>query len=283
MFVALIIYFTVGCLLAGLLLPSVRSAISSALNRAVSKTAWVPRPSAQEVSSALGKWRVAAIDRAFRLNCFSRRNAGHIALGTAFLLAPAVTVYILHGVPAPETFVDEVVPTTSQAVVSALFNGEHLTPPAPLPPELFTAPEVEAERPQIGNADRRWNRLDPAFAQLLLRAYKVMREEHGYDMVLLEGYRSPERQEALAAMGTHVTHARAWQSRHQYGLAADSAFLRDGRIVISERDGWAAKGYELYGDVARRLGLTWGGHWQVRDLGHVELRKDRPVTTNVGG
>jgi peptidoglycan LD-endopeptidase CwlK len=49
--------------------------------------------------------------------------------------------------------------------------------------------------------------------------------------------------------------------------------LRNGKLVISERDPWAMKGYELYGEVAQRAGLTWGGRWQNRDLGHVELRK----------
>jgi peptidoglycan LD-endopeptidase CwlK len=91
--------------------------------------------------------------------------------------------------------------------------------------------------------------------------------------VLLEGYRSPERQNELAQMGSNVTRTGAWQSYHQYGLAADSAFMRGGKIVISERDPWAMEGYVLYGQVAKRVGLTWGGHWQNADLGHIELRK----------
>jgi hypothetical protein len=51
-----------------------------------------------------------------------------------------------------------------------------------------------------------------------------------------EGWRSPERQTLLAAKGTHVTNASAWQSYHQYGLGADCAFYRDGKLVISEKD-----------------------------------------------
>ena len=91
-------------------------------------------------------------------------------------------------------------------------------------------------------------------------------------MALLEGYRSPSRQDELAKAGSHVTNARAFQSWHQYGLAADCAFWRDGKLVISEKDPWAMRGYQLYGEVAESLGLTWGGRWKMMDFGHTELR-----------
>ena len=70
-----------------------------------------------------------------------------------------------------------------------------------------------------------------------------------------------------------MTRAGAYESYHQYGLAADSAFRRDGRIVIAETDPWAMRGYELYGQVAHSVGLTWGGEWTLKDFGHVELRR----------
>jgi peptidoglycan L-alanyl-D-glutamate endopeptidase CwlK len=48
--------------------------------------------------------------------------------------------------------------------------------------------------------------------------------------------------------------------------------MSNGRIVISEADPWAARGYETLGTVAKSLGLTWGGSWRtIKDLGHVEL------------
>jgi peptidoglycan L-alanyl-D-glutamate endopeptidase CwlK len=132
---------------------------------------------------------------------------------------------------------------------------------------------VEVVRPMLSSADRRWEQMDPEFVQRLLLAFKIMKDEHGYDMALLEGYRSPERQARLASLGSSVTNAGAWQSYHQYGLGADSAFFRNGQLVISEKDPWAARGYELYGEVAERMGLTWGGRWRMLDLGHVEWRK----------
>lgn len=104
-----------------------------------------------------------------------------------------------------------------------------------------------------------------------------MKERYGYDMAILEGYRSPERQNALARMGTSVTNATAFQSYHQFGLAADCAFRRDGKLVISEKDPWAMRGYQLYGEVAESLGLHWGGRWKMMDLGHIELRKNNTV------
>lgn len=125
----------------------------------------------------------------------------------------------------------------------------------------------------IKNADRNWNKMNSEFVQRMLTVYKVMSEQYGYDMVLLEGYRSPGRQAKLLKQGSHVTKAGSYKSYHQFGLAGDSAFIRNGKIVISEKDPWAMQGYKLYGKVAKSAGLVWGGDWRMMDLGHVELRK----------
>ena len=128
-------------------------------------------------------------------------------------------------------------------------------------------------RPDAIHASRNWNLLDAEFTQRLLVVYKLMKERHGYEMVLIEGYRSPERQARLFEQGAHVTQAGANMSYHQYGLAADSAFFKDGKVLISERDPWVMRGYQLYGEVAAQVGLTWGGNWKMQDYGHVELRR----------
>lgn len=156
--------------------------------------------------------------------------------------------------------------------VAQLLEGEQLAPPAALPPLVFTTAEVEQERPMIASASRDWGLMQPQYMQRLLMAFKIMKEKHGYDMAILEGYRSPERQNLLARMGSSVTNAAAFQSWHQYGLAADCAFLRDGKIVVTEKDPWAMRGYQLFGEVAETLGLTWGGRWKMMDFGHTELR-----------
>ena len=194
--------------------------------------------------------------------------AGGVGAG---LLVPPLLVILLS---SPERSLPgydqgEIAP---DAQVAALLQGEQLVAPPPLPPLVFTTAEVEQVRPLLADASRNWDLLHPEFQRRLLLAFRLMRERHGYDMALLEGYRSPERQDRLAALGKSVTNARAFQSYHQFGLAADCAFLRDGRLVISERDPWAMRGYRLYGEIAESLGLTWGGRWKMMDFGHAELR-----------
>lgn len=127
----------------------------------------------------------------------------------------------------------------------------------------------------IISADRRWHKMNPRYKQRLLMVFKIMQQRYGYEMVLLEGYRSPERQNALAG-NSHITRAKAFQSYHQFGLAADVAFKRNGKVVISERDHWAMRGYQLYGTIAESVGLTWGGRWtSIQDYGHSEYRMPR--------
>jgi peptidoglycan LD-endopeptidase CwlK len=134
-----------------------------------------------------------------------------------------------------------------------------------LPPSIFSG----AGRPGLEMADRDWNRLNPDFVQSVLKVFTRM-EARGYPLVLLEGYRSPERQDVLADSHAQVTNARAFQSKHQYGMAVDVAPMRDGRLVISERDSWAMQAYQALGEEAEREGLIWGGRWKLKDFGHIE-------------
>lgn len=153
--------------------------------------------------------------------------------------------------------------------IQLALNPERLVPPPVLPPSIF----VGHDRPALETADRDWSRLERGFMQSVLQVFLRL-QERGYAFALLEGYRSPERQEQLATMGGHVTNARAFQSRHQYGLAVDIAPMKDGRLVISERDPWAMKAYEALGEEAERLGLVWGGRWSLKDFGHIEAKVD---------
>ncbi|WP_089606284.1 M15 family metallopeptidase [Acinetobacter piscicola] len=187
--------------------------------------------------------------------------------------------------------------------IYALLNGEVLSPPPAVEDSLINAAIVQAQilekedsnqnhqfstinpssidyeefgdqRSSFNTAmvDRKWNKMHPSYKQRLLMVFKIMKEQHGYEMVLLEGYRSPERQTRLSG-NTATTLAKAYQSYHQFGLAADIAFKKDGKVVISERDPWAWKGYQLYGVVAESVGLTWGGRWtRIHDYGHTEFR-----------
>ncbi len=186
--------------------------------------------------------------------------------------------------------------------IYALLNGEILTPPPVVDDHLIQAAIVEAMQfenshplpapivapnttiidpdaisdmnAQLNTSmvDRKWDRMNPRYKQRLLMVFKIMKEQHGYELVLLEGYRSPNRQNMLSG-NPNTTRARAYQSYHQFGLAADVAFKRNGKVVITERDPWAMRGYELYGQVAESVGLTWGGRWKsIKDYGHTEYR-----------
>ncbi|GAB2844749.1 M15 family metallopeptidase [Pseudoduganella ginsengisoli] len=268
-------YFLLACLAAWLaLFPSGRAMVAGLLQGALHKTGarcrnrWsafatgVQRTAAQGRNAGLAQWQDAAH--------FVRSHALLCAGGLVLLCFPLVVALFAGNrltLRDYETSTREVNPQ-----VAALLEGEQLAPPPPLPPLVFTAAEVELVRPMTASASRDWALLDKDFAQRLLLAFRIMKERHGYDMALLEGYRSPQRQDALAALGAGVTNAAAFQSWHQYGLAADCAFIRDGKLVISEQDPWAMRGYQLYGEVAASLGLTWGGNWKMRDYGHAELR-----------
>lgn len=154
------------------------------------------------------------------------------------------------------------------ARIRQILAEERLLPPPEVPPAAFV--DAINERPSLRTADRDWRRLDPRFVPPVLALMERMRIR-GYPLVLLEGYRSPERQNVLAAQGPQVTQARGGESKHQYGLAADLAPIRDGRVVISEKDAWAMAAYVALGEEAKAAGLTWGGNWSFRDYGHVEM------------
>ncbi|WP_242489916.1 M15 family metallopeptidase [Noviherbaspirillum cavernae] len=201
---------------------------------------------------------------------FLRRRKIATLITSTLLVFPFLLTMAFLGESRLEGFDDT--PRASDPVITTLLHGEQLVPPPPLPPEYFVSREVEAHRQELGSASREWLKLDADFRQRLLTAYELM-VRRGYQMTLLEGYRSPERQALLAKLGAHVTNAGAYQSYHQYGLAADSAFLRDGKIIISEKDPWAMEAYRQFGECAELAGLVWGGRWRMMDLGHVELRK----------
>jgi peptidoglycan L-alanyl-D-glutamate endopeptidase CwlK len=218
-------------------------------------------------------WRGARLGVRWRwrdVRAWLRKRRAFVAVGVPLVLVPPLVALLLRRPDMLPGY--EPLDTVVDAQVAALLKGEQLVPPAALPPVAFTTREVELVRPMLVDASRNWGLLHPDFSQRLLLAFRIMKEKHGYEMALLEGYRSPARQDMLAKMGSAVTNARAFQSWHQYGLAADCAFWRDGKLVISEKDPWAMRGYQLYGEVAESLGLTWGGRWAMMDLGHTELR-----------
>lgn len=95
----------------------------------------------------------------------------------------------------------------------------------------------------------------------------------GCPVFMTEGYRSPERQNALYAQGRttpgpKVTNARAGESWHETGRAIDFAF--QGKSPYAEGHPW-----KLVGQMAEHLGFEWGGRWVSRpDKPHLQLTDD---------
>jgi peptidoglycan LD-endopeptidase CwlK len=269
--IALVAYFVVAVMAAAiLLLPGVRATILASTTQLHGR--FMRRASERAVRTRNKIVKSATISSsAFEQvqNILVKRRLLIIA-SAGILATPPLIAIALRG---RQLFQYDDTARVPDEKIAALLQGEQLVPPAPLPPEVFTTREVEQIRPELKDASRDWNLLDADFRTRLLLVYKIMHDQYGYDMALLEGYRSPERQSRLAQMGGNVTNAGAFQSYHQYGLAADNAFLRDGKLVISEKDPWAMRGYQLYGQVAEQVGLTWGGRWRMMDLGHVEYHK----------
>lgn len=271
MFIGVVLYFLlVTAMLALLFLAPVREWAVQRTQHLFSSGRAVASLAASTGNMKLARVAGAIDDHGSRAASWIQRHSRSLLLSMALLAGAPLLAIALRGLQQLDGF-DHTLSHPVNEHVAALLHGEQLVPPPPLPPELFTTREVEQARPFIGQASRQWELLDEDFRQRMLVVFKVMREKHGYEMVLLEGYRSPERQTQLATLGSHVTLAGAFESYHQFGLAADCAFMNNGRIVLSENNPWAARGYEVYGEVARSVGLTWGGGWRLKDLGHVEL------------
>lgn len=270
-FLAISAYFLLACFIAWLLLfPSAKDQLRqmmAVVQHKAQAQALRYRRSGHTVGHRL---RESGAQTRVLVGQSLRRYAREIALTTGVLAFPVLLAVGLGGKSMLSAFdVDYRDPNLR---IAELLKGEQLVPPPALPPEVFTTQEVLLLRPTLGGASRNWQLLHEEYAQRLLLVFKIMKEKHGYDLALLEGYRSPQRQDLLAAQGAHVTGAGAFQSYHQFGLAADVAFWLDGKLVISEKDPWAMKGYQLYGEVAESVGLTWGGRWKMMDFGHTEFR-----------
>lgn len=265
------LYFVAACVITWMVLfPAGRDfvvgALASAGQRLHRRAGELKRRRIQTASAWHDDGRAAArtaVD-------FLRRHYLVCAGGIALIGIPPLAALLLVERPALNGYEASTHEVNTQ--VAELLQGEQLVPPPALPPLAFTQADVVQERPMLASASRNWALMNSAYTQRLLMVFKIMHDQYGYDMAILEGYRSAARQDALAALGPGVTNARAYQSWHQYGLAADCAFVRDGKLVISERDPWALRGYRLYGQVAESLGLTWGGRWKMMDFGHTELR-----------
>lgn len=126
----------------------------------------------------------------------------------------------------------------------------------------------------VTTVDRDLSHLDPAFRDKVERVMDRMADEHGVDVRLVEGYRTPERQRHLFAQGrsrpgpvvTWTTH-----SNHSEGRAAD--------LQVEDAAG-RKDAYSLLQQTAQEEGLNTLG---MKDPGHVELSTDGEAASDRAG
>ncbi len=118
----------------------------------------------------------------------------------------------------------------------------------------------------------------PKLKRAVARILATMAEA-GFPMLVTDGMRTTEEQQALYAKGRtkpgkKVTNADGVRvkSNHQLhadgcGHAVDCTFMDEhGKPRWVESDPWA-----MYGAVAKSQGLMWGGDWKTPDRPHIEL------------
>ena len=96
----------------------------------------------------------------------------------------------------------------------------------------------------------------------------------GFPIKIGESFRSVAEQDALYAQGrtqpgSIVTNAKgsSYSSQHQWGIAADF-YRADGKGAYNE----AGDYFNRVGEIAKQLGLAWGGDWKsIVDKPHVYL------------
>jgi hypothetical protein len=106
------------------------------------------------------------------------------------------------------------------------------------------------------------------------------------NMGVTDDFRSSTEQDAIYAQGRTkpgriVTGAEAGESWHNYGLAADIAFLNDDGVFDGQS--WNTTGdygdmWDRYGEIASSNDLTWGGDWNSPDMPHVEYHPGKTAS-----
>lgn len=98
----------------------------------------------------------------------------------------------------------------------------------------------------------------------------------GHPVRITEGFRSMERQAQLYAQGRTapgniVTNAKPGESFHNYGVAVDFVFRKEGYNASEAL-------WQTLGTIGKKHGFEWGGDWQgFTDRPHFELTLGYPL------
>jgi peptidoglycan L-alanyl-D-glutamate endopeptidase CwlK len=116
-----------------------------------------------------------------------------------------------------------------------------------------------------------YNALYPPFKALVDKLlFKA--QEFGLNVEVHQGLRTFQQQQKLYDQGRKtpgkiVTRARPGFSFHQYGIAADIVFKKNGKWSWSEEHDW-----NKLGELGEEIGLTWGGRFRKNpDRPHFQL------------
>lgn len=94
-------------------------------------------------------------------------------------------------------------------------------------------------------------------------------ETHGITLMIVETYRTPERQDRLKKRGR--SRLRGDQSKHQHGLAIDVVPTKHGKFIWHDQKLWLR-----IGKLGEARGLRWGGRWsRPFDPGHFEYSETK--------
>jgi hypothetical protein len=91
--------------------------------------------------------------------------------------------------------------------------------------------------------------------------------------------KNPDGLNALKPMGNIVTNAQAGHSWHNWGVAADVVYRKDGKFTWNVPD----SAYLALNNIASKYRLIWGGSWSadktkaLGDLDHWELTGGMPI------
>ena len=163
-FLAVLLYFLLACALSWMVLfPAGRAYVARRLELAGGRLQRRVQDLARRGSgqaAALGSESAAAVRSG---GSFLREHWWSALAALLIMLLPALVAWMSSSRTMVGGF-DAPVRETNQQVAS-LLEGEQLVPPPPLPPMLFTTPEVEVVRPGLVTASRDWALLEKAYAQ----------------------------------------------------------------------------------------------------------------------
>lgn len=129
--------------------------------------------------------------------------------------------------------------------------------------------------------------LEPSFAAKLRAANEALLAKFGWTFCIVEGWRSGSQQNVDYQKGREgsqivnrrqvITNAKAGQSMHQYGLAADIVPYLQGEDGALN---WNAESPQFHAmvEALKGQGLSWGGDWKsIGDFDHFQVA-DLPYT-----